>query len=104
MRWSENDRKIVWEARRLRKDLRWGRGQLWVCVIVGCAVVGLGAHSSHEHTTGLLIATAAYFVYRSIRMLMWWGQLGAKLRLLREAGLFPSRGTVPIRRNARGSG
>lgn len=91
MRWSESDRKTLHEARRLRRDLKWGKGQLWVCVIATCAVYYLGARSNHSDTPVLLIVIAFYFVYRSLRMLMWRGQLKARLSVLRGAGLFTPR-------------
>jgi hypothetical protein len=98
MRWSENDRKVVREARRLRRNLRWGKGQLWVCVIAACAVAYLGARSNHGDTAGLLIVIGLYFVYRSLRMLMWRGQLKARLSVLKGARLFTPRQSVSLSR------
>ncbi|HSI63361.1 MAG TPA: hypothetical protein VLE43_09585 [Candidatus Saccharimonadia bacterium] len=96
MKRSDSERQMVGEAQRLKQNLRWGRGQLWVGA-VGYIAMGLFwfmGDRTDERRQGVgpfAVLWTLYVLYRSARMMGWRSKLREKVRLLEGAGVLRTR-------------
>jgi hypothetical protein len=96
MKRSESERQLVGDAQHLKRNLRWGRSQLWLGA-VGYLAMGFFwfmGDRTDQHRQGVepfAILWTLYVLYRSIRILGWRGKLGEKVRLLEGAGVLRRR-------------